>query len=65
MAGKSEFRGRKVGETRVGTQTGSNHNEYVKIFRKTTEIRGGSEDRQAMTMMTDDSVIGGNGWNRE
>jgi hypothetical protein len=27
MAGKSEFHGRKVGETRLGTQTGINNNE--------------------------------------
>ena len=26
MAGKSEFHGRKVGETRLGTQTGSDNN---------------------------------------
>ena len=65
MAGKWEKHGRKVGETRLGTQTEINNNENVKVFHITTEIRGGSEGRQAMTMMTDDSVIGGNGWNRE
>ena len=59
MAGKWEFHGRKVGETRLGTQTEINNNKNVKVFHITTEIRGGSEGRQAMTMMTDDSVIGG------
>ena len=56
MAGKWEFHGRKVGETRLGTQTEINNNKNVKVFHITTEIRGGSEGRQAMTMMTDDSV---------
>ena len=46
MTGKSEFHGRKVGETRIRTQTGDNNTEDVKIFHKTTEIRGGSEGRQ-------------------
>jgi hypothetical protein len=36
MAGKSEFHGRKVGETRLGTQTGNNNDGNVKVFHNTT-----------------------------
>ena len=42
--GKWEFHGRKVGETRLGTQTGINNNEKCKKFYITTEICGGSVD---------------------
>ena len=57
--GKWEFHGRKVGETRLGTQTGINNNEKCKNFISQQRYVVAAKTQEAMTMMTDDSVIGG------